>query len=230
MNRSLLVVVAVGSLLFSAPLIAQDGGGGGNVGGNTGGGDNSVVPAVLPTTNNTGGGNTGTTGQGRQIDPNAILNSIFSGEEIAVQEDERQQNFVGNRSDLYFHPYSFYNENGLGSIGQGGAGRTTGGRGGGGGAQNFFVVTRRSIRSRVRATFAHPTVPNNVRSQAYNNRLARIPGMATVSNSVRMQVNGRVATLTGTVRTKEQKGLVERQARLEPGVFQIVNQIKIAGN
>ena len=221
--------IALAACFFSSELLAQGGTGGGDTGGGDAGGGNGATtdPNVQQPATQDGATGSQTT-EAQAANAEDIQARVQQSQGAIEFEDNRQQEFVGKRSSNYFHPYSQFNDNalsGLQSSGQ--TGRAGGGVGRGGGNQNFFLVQRRSIRSRVKAVFSAPTVSNAVRSTTYNRRLARIPGLNTVANAVKLEVEGKFGRLSGTVKTMEQRLLVERMARLEPGVFEVINYVRI---
>ena len=136
-------------------------------------------------------------------------------------------------------------EGGGGGLGGGGgAGGINGGFDGagplGGGTENGFQVTRRSVRARLVPQINVRPVPGAQIASRFQNRLARQPApqlagppfpnqafTSTAAPSVNVRVENRTAILTGYVNSPAERDRWERQLRLEPGVYRIVNQIEV---
>lgn len=223
---SFAIAIAVGSA--NAQDNGGQNGGGQNGGQPTGGGD-------------TGGGDTGVQGNdtfdtGDLVGDTTELQEIpdFDLQSITPEiENERLQPFVGPTGETIQHPLSQTeggagtggNQFNFGNIGRGG---TAGG--GVGGSGPGFTVPRRSMRARLRNQISVPNVQfrDQNTSSRFQQRLVRIPALQNVNvTGVNISVEDRKATLTGTVSTPQQKQLVERMARLEPGIYSIDNQIRV---
>lgn len=88
-------------------------------------------------------------------------------------------------------------------------------------------MSRRGVRAALNYTFTDSggALTKNL-STDFAGRIARTPQFAKVAG-INVTVDNRVATLTGTVATDEQRELVERQLLLEPGVSEVVNRLKV---
>jgi len=197
------------------------------------------------TTGTTGTGTTGTTGTtggaggnagaGTDVaDPGNAVSldqnlGVTTPDEISVQDDRTVQGFAGLATDQIIHPYSqFYSDLASGGAAGGGRGGNAGRGGGvGGNAQNGFVVTRRSIRARLNVQISAPVISGQIRSNRFNQRISRNPVLRAYASTVALSVEGRTGRLTGIVGSEKQKSMLERQARLEPGIYNIVNQIQV---
>ena len=136
---------------------------------------------------------------------------------------------------------------GFGGAGGGGPGGVNGGFGGagplGGGTENGFQVMRRSVRARLVPQINVRPVPNAQIASRFQNRLSRQPApqlsgppfpnqafTSTAAPSVNVQIENRTAILTGFVNSTAERDRWERQLRLEPGVYRIVNQIEVTSS
>jgi hypothetical protein len=239
MFRTVFALAAVVLLMIfgSGNLMAQ-----GDVGGTTGGTTGGGTPAVGGGGGGAGQGGVGvgggTVGQGQS--PTLDIDPVLDiGQESRVEfEDIRVQPFAGLTIEGLVHPYSAYVEGLASAAGtQGGAGRQAAGRGGAGGrtvggiggASNLVLVTRRSIRARLRNRIVRPAVPSSVRSTNFAARIARIPALQAAGANVSLNIVGSSARLVGNVPNADLRSLLERQARLEPGIYRISNEIKVVG-
>ena len=239
--------------LFSSIGSAQDQGGtggGGFTGGDTtnqGGFGNDLGGGF--TGGNTGGGIGGLSDSisADDFDP---TNQV----QIQPPEDERRLvPFIGPASDSLFNFFEGVGsvEGGGGTsfgsnIGGGGGfggGRLGGGQFGGqlggllggqfggqfGGQGNGFTITRRSIRAPLTPAFTSPVVTGAQVSARFTNRLVRIPSIQRLGGTqdVRVTVNDDTAVLSGTVSSLEARDKVERMARMEPGIYRVVNQLQV---
>ncbi len=236
MNRILTFCVALSVVSISASAVfSQDNG--------TGTGTNTGTGTQGTGINQTQAGQTGGGGRQQAAPPNVAEG--IQGQQAQVQEppqiadievtDLRQQEFVGRRYNNYFHAYSQFNDSGIG--GNTGANRQFGNTGqqqqpggnifGGANANNIGFVTRRSIRTRMRPSFSAPTVPISTRVSNFSDRLSRTTSLRGMTQNVKYVLEGRTGRLTGTVKSEEQKKLLERQVRLEPGVYKVVNELRV---
>lgn len=111
------------------------------------------------------------------------------------------------------------------SIGGGG----TAGRGGAGfgAATNGITITRRSMRSTVRPSFYAPQLTAQQVTTRFGNHFRLQPGPQSPAGSYTINVQDKTATLNGSVNTRAESDHLVRQLRLEPGVYKIVNQLRI---
>jgi hypothetical protein len=131
--------------------------------------------------------------------------------------------------------------------GAGGGGGFNGGFGDagqlGGGTENGFQVIRSSVRARLVPRINAPPIPGEQIVSRFQDRFSRQPVpqpagppfsdavFSSVSTSgVNVQVQNRTAILTGFVGSLAERNRWERQLRLEPGVYQIINQIEVIPN
>lgn len=238
-------------IIFTLPTslaCGQDDGGGfpnvdiGDLGGFGGDGDNAGDGGTVPS----------------QLDIGAELedtrNQGFVG---ATSVQIQELGFVGASSENSGPPLSdgasfgggVNNSGTQAAAGGGGGGGVNGGFGGGGGGQgtlgagteNGFQVIRQSIRTRLVPLINVAPVPGEQVVSRFQNRIARQPVPQTsgppFSNqaffnggapSVNVQIQDRTAFLTGFVGSAAERDRWERQLRLEPGVYRIVNQIEVA--
>jgi len=226
-------------------------GGGGGIpvdGGNVGGG--------FPTDGGNGdfdnGGGLGTGGDNSSNDSGAFGDDAEFGQVLGGEDtvDERNQGFVGSTGTRI-------QENGfIGPPGEStgppladgatfGGGTNdvgTAGGGGGGGNQNRntgfggvtgqvkgFEVFRSNVRANLRPKFSSPQVSNYQIVDRFQSRIRRLPDMNTDGSGVQISISNRTATIAGYVRSAEESNRIERQLRLEPGVYKIDNQTRIAG-
>lgn len=110
-----------------------------------------------------------------------------------------------------------------GGFGQGGFGQ----QGFGASSQNGVQVIRRNLRGRLVPRFSSPVVSSNQLSERFLQRLSRQPSTAATGGDIRISIENKTATLTGFVDSTEQRDQIERQLRLEPGVYQIENRIEV---
>lgn len=100
--------------------------------------------------------------------------------------------------------------------------------GGANGENNSFTVTRRSIRARLRPNFYAPVNSGEDVSNRFQNHFSRQPGSQLSGSSYNITVNNRTAYIRGSVNTPADSERLERQLRLEPGVYRIVNELSIS--
>lgn len=122
-----------------------------------------------------------------------------------------------------------------GGVGMGGGGRggqgvqgnrnTQQGRNMGAGSRSQVVV-----RTRLRVGFTHPTAPPSAVISSLERSL-RTPqiriGEVPLNVSTTETARGTVAVLSGTVATPEDRLVAEQLALLEPGVWQVQNDLKV---
>ncbi len=162
---------------------------------------------------------------------------------VSVTDDQRNQGFVGATAiDVQEAGFSGVSSDTSGSApseganfgggvnGSGGGNRAGGGRGAGGagaGNANGFVVSRRSLRAKVRPRFSFTPVSSQQVSDRFNNSFYRLPQSQNFSGQYQVSVQNKKATVTGSVSTKDDMDRVIRQLRLQPGVYSIDNQLQI---
>lgn len=234
-----LLAVATAIFLMPGITIAQNTGGGQNTGGqNTG--NTGQLPTAVPTipTNTAIPTPQQTTELGGQADI-LDLGSFIEGFNIAPETEpiasERLQPFVGASLENFTeqnlaHPRS---QIAPGSGGQSGGGNRTGGNRSGAqsGATNGFEIVRGGIRTRLvpKFQFNRAKLSGEAISTSFGSRLNRLPVAQTFAGNVNLSVEGRKGTLTGNVSSTEERAQVERLARMEPGIYQIDNQITVSG-
>ena len=152
----------------------------------------------------------------------------------------QQNGFVGPPGETSAAPLS-----GEGSFG-GGVNNVTLGNGGGGGGiggnQNRntgfgaagqtgvvkgFEVSRSSVRANLRPQFAAPQISGSQIVQRFQNRIRQQPNMSGDGGGIQISIEGTTATMVGFAQTAQERDRVERQLRLEPGVYRIENKIQI---
>ena len=97
-----------------------------------------------------------------------------------------------------------------------------------GGEDRGFTVVRRSVRARLRPSFYAPRVPDAAVTSRFQNRFSRQPGSQSTGGQYSVSVNNRTATIRGWVNSAADSQRLERQLRLEPGVYRIVNELSFA--
>lgn len=224
-----------GFLSFGSAAWAQDQGGGGQIGGGQfpdPGQQPPVAPAQGQNTNQSS--STSTSGGDGIIDP--TTNNV----DIELSENTRNQGFVGATAP------GISTESDAGFVGavseQSGPDLVEDASFGGGvnnvapvvpvlganGEVNSFSVVRKSIRARLVPNFYAPATPGNQVSTRFQNRLSRQPGSQFSGSSYSVTVSDRTAYIRGSVNSTADSQRLERQLRLEPGVYQIVNELSVA--
>jgi hypothetical protein len=108
----------------------------------------------------------------------------------------------------------------------GGLGRNAmGGLGGFGGGATAGV--RRNVRNRLVNQVQVNRVPAAEVAQRFTTRLDRIPLAVNAGNDVKIALDKGTAVLTGSVPSSEAASRIERQLRLEPGVYKIDNRLEV---
>ncbi len=211
-----------------------------NTGGQNTGGTTGQTPTTVPTTGNTAAipsaqQQTQMGGQADILDLGSFIEGFNIAPETEPIESQRLQPFVGGSIDNFTeqnlaHPRS--------QIAPGSGGQSTGGSQGGGnrgnaqsGATNGFEVVRGGIRTRLVPKFLvnRTSLSSETISTNFNSRLNRLPVTQSFAGNVNLIVDGRKGILTGNVSNDEDRARVERLARLEPGIYQIDNQITVSG-
>ena len=233
-----LLSVVTAFFLMPGVALAQNTGGGQNTGGqNTG--NTGQPPTAVPTApTNTAipspqqSAELG--GQGDIIDLGSFIEGFNIAPETEPIESQRLQPFVGASIENFTeqnlaHPRS---QIAPGSGGQSGAGNRTGGNRGGGqtGQTNGFEIVRGGIRTRLvpKFQFNRAKLSGEAISTSFGSRLNRLPVAHSFAGNVNLAVEGRKGTLTGNVSSAEERAQVERLARMEPGIYQIDNQIIVS--
>lgn len=120
----------------------------------------------------------------------------------------------------------------MGMPGMGGMGRTNIGRmqfgqqgqmGQMGGQQN----ARSKLKFPMRPGFTVSATAPSESARKFTNRLGSLPGMQNL-RGVTVSMVGNTAVLTGDVESAEQRDLIERLAKLEPGIWEVQNDLHIA--
>lgn len=126
---------------------------------------------------------------------------------------------------------------GTNDVGGGGAGGA-GGRGntqnqnngfGGTGQVKGFQIFRSNVRANLRPQFSSPQVGGFESADRFQNRIRRIPSMGNDGGGVQISISNQTATIQGFVRSHEERNRIERQLRLEPGVYRINNFSQVIG-
>ncbi|MFK7766495.1 MAG: BON domain-containing protein [Mariniblastus sp.] len=242
--KPLISFAVFGFLLVYASHGFAQGGGGNQGGGNQGGGQVPTQPTQdqfqQPTQQADTSGDTSITGG------DGVANPAENQVDISVSDNTRNQGFVGSTSASILNP----------EVGFVGAASNTSGPplvedatfGGGvndgfdaaqfqptqptqnqgfNAPQNRVEVIRRSIRAKLRPSFYAPRPNGQQVSTRFNNRFVRQPGSQIVGNGYSVVVENRKAVLTGVVNTAADSDRLVRQLRLEPGVYQIENRLRV---
>ena len=218
------------------------------------GGDLGGGGAIDVGNNNTdtGGGNIGTGGgdTASVFGNDENFGSVLGGVDTA---DVRNQGFVGSTSTV-IQENGFVGPPGEtsgpplsdGASFGGGVNDVGGGTGGGGGGaagnQNRntgfgaagqqgivkgFEVLRSSVRANLRPQFAAPQVSGSQVVQRFQNRIRQQPNMGSDGGGIQISIEGTTATMVGYAQSAEESNRVERQLRLEPGVYRIENKTQV---
>ena len=189
------------------------------------------------TASGSGGSNVSGTGDG--------VGELGTAVEFDEFENTRNQGFIGTtaeriqesgfvgRSELLGSPLADGGSFGGGvnnvdsnQVNIGGTG--AGGRGGFGAATNGVQIIRRSMRSRVRPNFDAPKLSEAQVAGRFERRMDLQPGDVASSKSYSVSLKNRTATISGSVGSRSDSERLTRQLRLEPGVYKVVNRLKIA--
>ena len=90
-----------------------------------------------------------------------------------------------------------------------------------------FTVERKGIRARRIMNFVSPVISDVAVANRFQTRFRRQPTSASISQTFRVQIKDRTATVDGTVRSQEEASRIIAQLRLEPGVYKINNQLTV---
>lgn len=197
-----------------------------NTGGDTGNADNN---------GNDFGNNFGGGGGGTGTNPFSDLFSLGVDEEIP---NDRRKAFVGPTNEIGTTLSDSSSDTGfVGPIsesfggGNGGGNRNFGGGGGNGGnvggGQNQNQIIRGSVRTRLRPNFQARSVSPQYVSSQFQSQLQRLPSTQSYSQGVQIQVQNRTAVISGFVGSQAQADRIERQLRLQPGVYRIENRLTV---
>ena len=105
----------------------------------------------------------------------------------------------------------------------------TAGRGSALGQVNGFVVSRSNVRARVVPNFSFPTVPTEVVSRDFQQRMSRLPSVQpSASLGIRVEIQGTTALISGVASNQQAIDDLMGQLRMEPGVYRIINDVRIA--
>ncbi len=226
-------------LCFASGVAFGQGGGGDprpDEGGSTGQFEPVETNIDQNNTNSSGGSTTTGAGEG--------VGELGSAVEFEEFDDTRNQGFVGVTADRIQESGFIGRSVLLGSpLAEGASfgggvnnvdsnqvnigGTAAGGRGGFGAAGNGVQVIRRSMRSRVRPSFEAPKLSEAQVSGRFERRMGLQPSEVATSNSYSVSLKNRTATLSGSVGSKAESDRLIRQLRLEPGVYKVINRLKV---
>ncbi len=94
-------------------------------------------------------------------------------------------------------------------------------------AENGFSVQRQSVRARVRPNFYSAPRSGQTVVSNFNNHFVQQPGFNSIRGNYSINVQDRTAFINGSVGSQADSVRLERQLRLEPGVYKIVNQLQV---
>ncbi|MDG1513291.1 MAG: BON domain-containing protein [Mariniblastus sp.] len=229
-------------LCFASGVTLGQGGGGDTeprppeTGGSTG--QFETVDSNLDQNTSSGSGGSSVTGAGEGV---GELGSAVEFEEF---DDTRNQGFVGATADRIQESGFIGRSVLLGSpLAEGASfgggvndvdsnqvnigGTAAGGRGGFGATGSGVQIIRRSMRSRVRPSFDAPKLSQAQVSGRFERRMGLQPSDVASANSYSVSLKNRTATLSGSVGSKAESDRVVRQLRLEPGVYKVINRLKV---
>lgn len=231
-------------LCFSADNCLAQGGGGGQGGGGQGGGQVPTIPDTGNIGNQGGGGvdtggDTGDAADGGGTETDGVLDTV---EPFTLEfdiEDRRNQGFVGATAEQisaqgFVGPPSqttgpaLTEDSTIGGNVNSGLGQRNATTSNATLQENGFTVQRQGIRSRLVPSFAAPRTPGFVAASRFQARIVRQPVVSQMAQGIRVSVSNRTATMTGFAASQAQRDIIKRQLRLEPGVYKIVDQTKIA--
>ncbi|MFO0902668.1 MAG: BON domain-containing protein [Pirellulales bacterium] len=85
---------------------------------------------------------------------------------------------------------------------------------------------RQQLRIPMRLGFTSPPAQMSVRSRQFATRVPKIPGLKNV-RELTIEMDGETAILRGKVDSEDQRLLVERMAKLEPGISAVQNELQV---
>ena len=97
----------------------------------------------------------------------------------------------------------------------------------GGFGNNATAGVRRNVRNRLVNQVQVNRVPAAEVAQRFTTRLDRIPLAVNAGNDVKIALEKGTAVLTGSVPPSEAASRIDRQLRLEPGVYNIDNRLEV---
>lgn len=234
MGRRVFLVVVVAASLAAietesrGQLIGASGLSGGTFGSRSLSGNSSI--GGTRSFGGTGGGSMGAMGMGM---PSTGMGMGSRGGGLTVSRDQlltrrNVQSFVGGDSQSMQAPVGVAQAGGnTGNRGgQGPRASAAGGRNpnqGGGNASR----TNTGIRTRLNLGFSHPRVTTPQISTPLTRRMENLLGRRVVSG-LEIAVAGGTATLRGVVATDHDRALTERLVCLEPGIWQVHNELLVA--
>ena len=199
---------------------------------------------------NTGGGQTSAAGGGNTLSGSSMANSISNMNANRGMSAQNLRDFGGaNAFRSAIGADTVGQQGGMGGLGGMGSGMMgMGGLGGMGGMGmgrmgafgnmfgNQFGMNQgmnqnsgaSKLRIPTRIGFAAPSTPAvaTARSQKFAARIPKIPSFKGVSG-LSVQMAGETAVIRGTVQSEEQRELVERLAKLEPGISGVQNELQV---
>ena len=89
------------------------------------------------------------------------------------------------------------------------------------------TVIRQNVRARLRPSFFSPSIaPARVQDQ-FVSVVSRQPVAQSLIGRFSIRVQNKTAYIQGTVNNSREASYIERQLRLQPGVYRIVNQLQV---
>jgi hypothetical protein len=95
------------------------------------------------------------------------------------------------------------------------------------GNQNFFEVTRGALRGAVQLDFEYPEFTNTQVVNQFATSFSRLPETRSFTGQYQVTVNDKKATVTGWVGSKADSDRLIAQLRLQPGIYEIENNLQI---
>ncbi len=195
-------------------------------------------PVQQPTTDNgnQGSGDTSTTRS------NAGVGEADEAIDLETTPDQRNQGFVGATAEKILENgfIGFPRLEGEASFGGGvnnsvgaeinigtGGGGGRGGAGGLGGNENGFNVQRQSVRARLVPNFYAPPRSSQQVVSRFSGHFSQQPGSNQTRGNYSIRIQNKTAFLNGSVFSQVDSQRLVRQLRLEPGVYKIVNQLRV---
>ncbi len=85
---------------------------------------------------------------------------------------------------------------------------------------------RQQLRVPMRIGFTSAPAQMSARSKQFATRVPKLPALKTVRD-LTVEMDGETAILRGTVDSEDQRLLVERMAKLEPGISEVQNELQV---
>lgn len=230
MTRNLLIgTLAIGfALSLSYTNVSAQQGTTGQTGGNTGGfGTGTQGTTGQGTTGQTTGSATGSaagvTNDFSQQQQTGLRDNLSAADAVFGQNTQEPAGFVGGPGENLTNTFALVEGGTGGASGIGNLIRQLGNL-----QQGQVSRGRRVIRAPLRLGFTVSKPADSTISERFERRITRLPAFEDLDGVEAVLEDGTL-TLTGTVRTSEDRDKLGRVALLEPGVFRVNNQLEFSG-